>query len=137
MSIKPLNTIPEMTHPLSKYWSAPDRSRISFTGDLYAVMSKRDFDMLLEFNLTNPTEVYEGKMWKREEGDKYYLLWFGHSNVVGCCSINSREIVTIEDVNSFVITGKKVTIELELLNGEIVWYIDNKEARVLSIKTEE
>ena len=95
-----MNNIPEITDEQGQYWTAPARERIQFVGTaktgLYAIMSQRDFDMLLEYNTTTPSGVYVGKMWKKQIGDRYALKWYYKcDNDPDCCSIKSRVIVVL------------------------------------------
>ena len=83
------NTIPEMTDPLGKAWSQPERSEI-LIDDTHALMSRATLLKLANYSHSNPTGCYPGKMWKRErlvEGDspgrykgteEFYLCWFGN-----------------------------------------------------------
>jgi len=99
------NTIPPMTHPLSKAWNQPDTKFIEIT-DEYAIMSQKTFNALMNYSHSQPSGVYEGKMWKSEVRyskqnfalrqtfyDKWYLKWYGFSADPDCCSNNKREII--------------------------------------------
>lgn len=93
MSLQP--TIPPMTHPLSRAWDQPLISAIEFRGDS-AWMTLATFKALPEYNTTQPSGVYEGKMWKRLDGlgvnqmrrlrglpdqpMQWLLCWFGPSD---------------------------------------------------------
>lgn len=103
-----LEDIPRMIHPLSAHWHQPDRSKIVIDRT-HALMSRRTFDALHEYSCSNPSGVYEGKMWKRHDGifdaaflrrggkPEWLLVWFGKSENPDMCSINSRKILLIED----------------------------------------
>ena len=93
------NPIPEMTHPLSKSWTQPAISEIKINGE-YAVMSQKTLDKIPDYSLSQPSGVYEGKMWKsnkhqfyKEAEDIWYLHWFGVSDKPNCCSHNLRKII--------------------------------------------
>ncbi len=97
------NTIPPMTHELSKAWDQPSTDRIKID-DKYAAMDEKTFKELKEYSCSQPSGVYEGKMWKANysrhkplphqdpQPDIWYLCWFGFSEDPNCCSNNRREI---------------------------------------------
>jgi hypothetical protein len=97
-----LEAIPTITHPLGRSWTQPSRRGI-LIDDKYAVISLRDFEALKEYSCSQPSGVYEGKMWKRHDGafdprcrpeDRRWLLcWYGYSNKPDCVSNNYREIL--------------------------------------------
>lgn len=99
--------IPEMTHELSRYWNQPARSTIEID-ETHALMSKQTFDALSEYSASNPSGVYEGKMWKRHDGafDRAFLArggkpiwmlcWYGVSHKAGFVSNNHRIILVVE-----------------------------------------
>lgn len=102
-----VEVIPRMTHELSSAWDQPDRSKIQID-DQYALMSRRTFDALKEYSASNPSGVYEGKMWKRNDGAHDYgfiasggkpewlFVWFGKSDKPDCCSINYRTLLVVD-----------------------------------------
>lgn len=92
------NTIPEMTHPLSKSWDQPSASKIKID-DKIAEMDQETFDQLKDYSLSQPSGVYEGKMWKSNKHQFYpqvpnvwHLHWFGFSENPNMCSNNTRVI---------------------------------------------
>lgn len=106
-------TIPPMLHEMGRHWRQPDRSRITIDAT-HALMSQADFEALADYTTSQPSGVYEGKMWKSQawkwEGDevsidrgyarrvmlgKWYLRWFGPSDKPGYCSNNVREIIIL------------------------------------------
>lgn len=101
-----MNTIPEMTDPLGRYWKQPPTNSIVID-DTHAAMDKKTFDALPEYSCSIPSGVYPGKMWRRENGafDKEFLkkggktewmlMWYGVSNDPQMCSINHRKILVI------------------------------------------
>src|SRR6185369_6564631 len=101
-----LEPIPRITHPWGKSWEQPDRSEI-LLDDEYAVMSKATFDKLHEYSASNPSGVYEGKMWKRNDGafdidflakggkPTWYLVWYGRHPDPDKVSNNYRKILII------------------------------------------
>jgi hypothetical protein len=67
--------IPPMVHPLGKQWNQPKLEDINMSGD-FAVMSKKSFDELHNYTGSMPSGVYEGKMWRTETTDGWYLCWY-------------------------------------------------------------
>jgi hypothetical protein len=93
-SAKPMNgkdVIPEMTDPLGRHWSQPDRQYI-FIRDGKANMCMQDFSKLSQYDTTFPTGVYPGKMWKRINGGVAYLCWYGEENADRQCPIHHMVI---------------------------------------------
>lgn len=97
------NYIPDMVHPLSKGWfEQPKREDITID-DTSALMSEKSFKMLHEYSTSQPSGVYEGKMWKAHwyeliDGKKvwdWYLCWYGLSTKPGSVSNNSRKIIIV------------------------------------------
>jgi hypothetical protein len=96
----PYPTIPEMTNPLGKHWEQPDRSQIKFALGK-AWVSKEDFAKLKQYDVTNPSGVYEGKMWKSvfHRKGKYgmikshLLMWYAPSKKEGFCDVKRIELM--------------------------------------------
>lgn len=98
MSINP-NEVPPITDPLGKHWQQPKRENI-LVDNTHALMSKADFEKLLDYSLSQPSGVYEGKMWKCQRlGPRYeptgqwILRWFGVSDKPGYVSNHGRDIL--------------------------------------------
>jgi hypothetical protein len=99
--------IPSMTHPLSSAWRQPDPSRF-LIDDTHVVMSWVDFNSLHEYSASQPSGVYEGKMWRRHNGSfdfefiarggkpEWMLCWFSESDKPGYCKTNFRKILLID-----------------------------------------
>lgn len=69
--------IPQMSDPMGKYWTQPDRNNI-LIDDNHAVMSSHDFITLPEYSCSIPSGVYVGKMWKSNtRGGDWFLKWYG------------------------------------------------------------
>lgn len=98
------NDIPPMTHPHGAHWEQPATSAI-LIDDTHALMSQATFKALPEYSGTNPTGVYEGKMWKRLNGlfdpncqpedRRWMLCWYGLSDDPKMVSNNSRRILLV------------------------------------------
>lgn len=99
------NEIPPMAHAYGRYWEQPSIENI-LIDDTHALMSAVDFQKLHEYSGTNPSGVYEGKMWKRHDGKfdhrckpedwKWLLCWFGFSDVPNMVSNNHRIILLMD-----------------------------------------
>jgi hypothetical protein len=74
--------IPEMIHPLGKYWEQPSKSE--FTIDQlsdYAIMSEEVFKKFKNYSSSIPSGVYNGKMWVSVYGNgTKYLKWYESTN---------------------------------------------------------
>ena len=86
--------IPDMIHPLGKYWKQPDREDI-IIDDTHALMNKYSFHSLHEYRTSIPTGVYAGKMWKTIVNGNWFLMWFSISIDPDSCDINRREIILV------------------------------------------
>jgi hypothetical protein len=99
------NIIPPIVHPMGKYWKQPKTENI-LIDDAHALMSRADFNELADYTQSQPTGVYEGKMWKMQKWsghpmnpvkhDEWYLHWWGYSGHPDKCSGNVRKILIIE-----------------------------------------
>lgn len=98
--------IPPITHPLGRGWRQPDSSSVIVT-DTHALITERVFDDLHEYSGSQPSGVYEGKMWKGEwqpltvdgtfiHTGKWWLRWFGYSDKADCVSNNQRRILILD-----------------------------------------
>lgn len=92
--------IPEITHPLGRYWEQPDRKLIQISPE-HAYMSQKAFDELHEYSSSIPSGKYEGKMWKSHarwrEGEKiidqWSLVWYDVDPDPNMLSIKKRVII--------------------------------------------
>lgn len=55
--------VPPIKNELGKYWEQPPREQIVID-EKFAVMHSGTFEKLCDYSGSNPTGVYEGKMWK-------------------------------------------------------------------------
>lgn len=93
------NRIPPITDPLDRHWQQPDASEI-LLDDRYAVMTRASFDKLQEYSSTNPSALYNGKMWKSvvsgKDGPVYLLRFCYNENIEdNLIDITSREILIL------------------------------------------
>ena len=89
--------IPDIVHPLGKYWEQPNKDNI-LIDDTHALMNEHSLDELYEYSMSIPTGVYVGKMWKSKVSDKWILRWFGNEIDKGLLPILSREILISEEM---------------------------------------
>jgi hypothetical protein len=97
--------IPEITDGLGLGWKQPPRDLILLNEDT-AVMARATWERLAEYSCSNPSGVYDGKMWRQHSGARDYrakeitpyLCWYGPSDLPGSCSINYRRVFLLEDV---------------------------------------
>jgi len=87
--------IPEMTDRLSQYWEQPNRNDIVLD-ETHAGMEQATFEKLAEYSITQPSGVYDGKMWKSQRPDGVWrLCWYGPSVDPDYCKTFSRIIVIV------------------------------------------
>jgi hypothetical protein len=83
--------IPEITDEMGRFWDQPDRSEIEID-DTHALMARDTFAKLADYRRSNPSGVYEGKMWRRGN----FLVWYGPSDLPDMCGVNYRKILVVE-----------------------------------------
>lgn len=54
-----------MTHPYGMCWQQPPTYLI-LIDDTHAVMSRLDFEILMDYTCSRPSALYNGKMWKAQ-----------------------------------------------------------------------
>jgi len=86
--------IPKMSHPLSSAWDQPNPDYF-LIDDTHVIMSERDFKWLRDYSSSQPSGVYDGKMWKSQWNGVWSLKWFGPSDKPGFCSTSCREIIVL------------------------------------------
>lgn len=83
--------IPPITNRLGLGWEQPDETEI-LVDDEYAVMSKGAFNKLKDYSGSQPSALYNGKMWKTcvcVKGGPLWILKF-------CCNENiERNVIDI------------------------------------------
>lgn len=97
------NQIPVMWHRYGEVWRQPKREDIKLNG-AFACMSEGTFRQLREYSASNPTGVYEGKMWKRHDGafdqeflagggkPVWLLCWYTYGEKPDTCQTSMRKI---------------------------------------------
>lgn len=69
--------VPEITDPLGKGWRQPKLEDIEFSLS-HAHMSQESFNQLYNYELSIPSGVYDGKMWRsRDRRGRPLLMWYG------------------------------------------------------------
>lgn len=104
------NYIPPITDRLGSEWRQPSQSSM-VVDDTHAMMTLATFRKLAEYSGTQPTGVYDGKMWRRHDGvfdhgfmaaggkPTWLLCWYGPSSKgPGWCTTSRREII-LTDAN--------------------------------------
>ena len=91
-----MRQIPPMTHEYGKYWEQPKREDILLDDDC-AVMTAETLNKLPQYDVTNPTGAYEGKMWRRVKSNGQFMLcWYGFSDDPKMVSINATPIYLLD-----------------------------------------
>lgn len=84
--------ISPITNRLGQGWEQPDAGEI-LVDDEYAVMSKKSLDRLKDYSGSQPSALYNGKMWKTcvcVKGGPLWILKF-------CCNEDiERNVISIE-----------------------------------------
>jgi len=86
--------VPAIVEPLGKHWQQPDRSEL-LIDDKSAIMAQDAFDKLAEYSATFPTGVYVGKMWKAQDKEGWWLMWFDQAKDPTKCTIEYRKIILL------------------------------------------
>lgn len=59
------------------YFEMPHKDEI-LVDERDALMTQEAFDKLGEYSTSNPSGVWQGKMWKAQFGQTWYLRWYQH-----------------------------------------------------------
>jgi hypothetical protein len=86
--------IPPITDPMGAHWKQPHRRYIELD-ETHALMSEQTFKGLMEYSSTFPSGTYEGKMWKAQRGDKWFLAWYCPDEKPAYIGIQWREILIL------------------------------------------
>ena len=87
--------VPPITDKYGKYWEQPDPHNFVWDKDCVA-MTKQDYDKLHTYDCTNPTGIYEGKMWKSHHKGKAYLKYITDDpEHPDYCIIHCKELIVI------------------------------------------
>lgn len=91
------NDIPEMTDPLGKHWRMPAGMRHAPMDKTHARLTARQIRDLPEYSSSYPSGTYDGKCWKRVNGEWSWLCWYEPSAKAGMIGIGSRLIVEVSN----------------------------------------
>lgn len=90
--------VPPITEPLGRYWEQPDPTNWLFS-PTEVLMPAADLLLLSDYSYSQPSAVYEGKMWRLrnfpERDPNWYLHWWGPSENPQMCRNHVRKIITI------------------------------------------
>lgn len=90
--------IPPIVCELGQSWAIdyqPSPKNV-LVDDKYAVMYKGGFDKLLDYSHSQPTALYNGKMWKGKYSGKWYLFFCSDEDEkTNSISVNNREILIV------------------------------------------
>lgn len=87
--------IPEMTNPLGLHWRQPSDIRDAPMDDLHVLLTAQQFNGLAEYSTSYPSGTYDGKCWKREGEDQWYLCWYHPHIQPGKIGIGFRLILNV------------------------------------------
>lgn len=90
------NDIPEMTDPLGRHWRMPAGMRHVLMDKTHARLTARQLRDLPEYSSSYPSGTYDGKCWKRINGDAAFLCWYHPCAEAGMIGIGSRLIVEVD-----------------------------------------
>ena len=89
-----------MTHPIPSpdfkgnqvMWHQPKREDI-LVDKKFAIMSQETFDSLMEYSQTNPTGIYDGKMWKsKSRFGHFFLKWYAPTDYLNSTHVCAHMI---------------------------------------------
>jgi len=94
------NIIPPMTHAYGSCWQQPP-THLILIDDTHAVMYRIVFEKLMDYTRSQPSALYNGKVWKGQclsEGTmKWFLFYCLNENVkANEIDIANREILIID-----------------------------------------
>lgn len=92
------NLIPVMDDLLGRHWNQPADIRIAPMDDKNVILTSGQLERLHEYSSSTPTGVYPGKCWKRVEGKRTLLAWYGDETLEHSCPILFREVI-ITDIH--------------------------------------
>lgn len=91
-----LNSIPPMTDPLGRHWDQPSDIREAPMDDTHVLLSSKQVAGLKEYSTSVPSGTYDGKCWKRKQGDDMFLCWYEPCNTPGQIGIGYRIIIEVD-----------------------------------------
>ena len=98
--------IPQMTDPLGRHWRQPDDIREAPIDDKNVLLSSRQIAGLADYSSSYPSGTYDGKCWKREGEDCWYLCWYEPHAMLGHIGIGYRIILEVESDSQAALLAK-------------------------------
>lgn len=89
--------IPAMTDPLGRHWRQPADIREAPMDDLHVLLTPTQIAGLPEYSSSYPSGTYDGKCWKREGEDFWYLCWYQPHPTPGKIGIGYRIVLEVEN----------------------------------------
>lgn len=88
--------IPQMTDPLGRHWRQPSDIREAPMDDKHVLLTAHQIAGLPEYSSTYPSGTYDGKCWKRINGDGQWLCWYEPHTMPGKIGIGNRIILEVD-----------------------------------------
>jgi len=88
--------IPEMTDPMGRHWRQPADIRAALMDDKHVLLTRHQIDELPDYSRSYPSGTYNGKCWKREGEECWYLCWYQPHPMPGKIGIGYRIILPLE-----------------------------------------
>jgi len=88
--------IPPMTDPLGQHWRQPIDIRLAPMDDTHALLTPQQVDGLSDYSHSYPSGNYDGKCWKREGHECWYLCWHQPHATPGKIGFWSRVILPLD-----------------------------------------
>ena len=88
--------IPHMTDPLGRHWRQPSDIHLALMDDTHVLLTSRQIADLPEYSSSYPSGTYNGKCWKREGENFWYLCWYQPHPTRGKIGIGYRIVLEIE-----------------------------------------
>ena len=82
-----------MADPLGQRWRQPIDIRLAPMDDTHVLLTPQQVDGLLDYSHSYPSGTYDGKCWKRESDECWYLCWYEPHSQPGKIGIGSRIIM--------------------------------------------
>jgi hypothetical protein len=88
--------IPPIVDPLGQHWRQPIDIRLAPMDDTHVLLTQQQFDGLSDYSHSYPSGTYDGKCWKREGEEYWYLCWYQPHATPGKIGIGSRVILPLD-----------------------------------------
>jgi len=88
--------IPPMVDPLGQHWRQPIDIRLAPMDDTHVLLTPQQIDGLSDYSHSYPSGTYDGKCWKREGDECWYLCWYQPHATPGKIGIGYRVILPLD-----------------------------------------